>query len=252
MGLSMLSALARDPVVQSLHGLSVLVVEDDLDSRELLSEFFTEVGATCLTAASGNEAFKLFVEKRPDILVSDLWMPDGDGLALIRDIRSLPPGQGGLTPAIALSGAGTADQALMAGYHVLIPKPCDPMKVVEVIEEFLRTDDQSPSAQAPWTLSSPAPGTIVLTFAGVNGATDVKACMDVLLRHLQRQPCEIIVDMRKVTAFSWAGASVAQRAIWSQRQSIRRVRLIGGSKSARLVAAGACGVLGLQYTVDGE
>ena len=248
----MLAALARDPVAKSLHGLAVLVVEDDRDSRELLTEFFTDAGATCLTAASGNEAFKLFVEKRPDILVSDLWMSDGDGFALIRAIRSLPPGQGGLTPAIALSGGGTADQALMEGYHVLIPKPCDPTKVVEIIQEFLRTEEEGPSARAPWTLSSPASGTVVLTFAGANRATDVKACMDVLLRHLQRQPCEIIVDMRKVTGFSWAGASVAQRAIWSQRQSIRRVRLIGGSKSARLMAAGACRVLGLHYTMGGE
>ncbi len=131
----------REPEGPKLNGRTVVLVEDDDDSRQLLCELLSEMGATCLSAGSGNQALALFAQASPDVLVSDLWMADGDGFELIRAIRALPPEKGGLTPAIAVSAASNAEEALMAGYHVLIAKPYDPFKLATAIEEFSRTDD---------------------------------------------------------------------------------------------------------------
>jgi CheY-like chemotaxis protein len=233
-----------------LGGLTLLVAEDDLDARELLCEFFSEMGATCLPASSGNQAFAQFIEKHPDILISDVWMPDGDGFELVRRIRALPPEQGGLTPALAVSAASNTEEALMAGYHALIAKPYDPSKIVEAIEDFFGTESQAPPLRAAWTASSPESGTVVLTFVGHVRAGDMRDCIEVLLRHLEKGPCDVIADFRKLTGFSVAAASVAERAVWPMRQAIRRVCIVGGPKLARLVATGACRVLGLRYSIE--
>jgi CheY-like chemotaxis protein len=237
------------PDANRLGGVTVLVVEDDDDSRELLAELLTELGASCRAASSGNEALATFVQKPPEIVVSDLWMPDGDGFELVRRIRSFPPEQGGLVPAIAVSAASNTEEALMAGYHVLIAKPYDPTVIIEAIEEFSRTEEAS--APAPWTVSAPPPGdALVVTFVGHVRASDAKACMEVVLRHLQRQTCEVVLDLRQLTGFSVAAASVAERVVWPMRQAVRDVRIVGGPKVARLVAAGACRALGLPYRVE--
>ena len=81
--------------------------------------------------------------------MSDLWMTDGDGFDLIRRIRTVRPEKGGLIPAIAVSAGSNAEQALMAGYHVLLGKPYDPQRLLEIIEQFVRADDETPSLQAP-------------------------------------------------------------------------------------------------------
>jgi CheY-like chemotaxis protein len=236
------------PDANRLGGVTVLVVEDDDDSRELLAELLTELGASCRAARSGNEALATFMQKPPDVLVSDLWMPDGDGFELVRRIRSLPPEEGGLVPAIAVSAASNTEEALMAGYHVLIAKPYDPTVIIEAIEEFARTEE--PSARGAWTVSA-APGDVVfVTFVGHVKASDARASMEALLRHLQRQTCEVVLDLRQVTSFSVAAASAGERVVWPMRQAVRDVRIVGGPKAARLVVAGACRVLGLPYRVE--
>jgi CheY-like chemotaxis protein len=238
------------PEPDGLSGLTVLVVEDDADLRELLEEFLTAAGPTCVVASSGHEALPLFLERHPDILISDIVMPDGDGLELIRRIRSLPPERGGLTPAIAVSGTSRKEEALPAGFHVVIAKPFDPGKLLGVIEEFSRVENQEPSLLAPWTISRNQRGAITMTFVGHVQVGDVKACMAALLRHMEKEPCEVVVDLTRLVGVSFVGASVAERAVWPMRHSFHHVRLVGGSPVARLVSSAACRMLGIECTVE--
>ncbi|HEY1536446.1 MAG TPA: ATP-binding protein, partial [Polyangiaceae bacterium] len=103
-----------------LHGVSVLVVDDEPDARELIGEAFKTAGATVHLAASAREALSLLSIERPSILVSDIGMPHEDGYALIRHVRALSAAQGGQIPALALTAyaRGTdAERAFDAGYQ---------------------------------------------------------------------------------------------------------------------------------------
>src|SRR5215218_6000753 len=92
-----------------LKGVTVLVVEDDLDSLDMLEAFLKYFGATVLRASTGFEALKRFGEHIPDVIISDLSMPGMNGLEMIGEIRSLPADRGGMVPAIALT-ASTDEQ----------------------------------------------------------------------------------------------------------------------------------------------
>ncbi len=120
-----------------LNGVRMLIVEDDADSRELLAEFMVSLDAEVSTASSGQEGLALFAMERPAIVISDLWMPEGDGYEMIRRIRSLPSGQGGSTPAIAISAAENSDKALQAGYQAFFAKPYDADAIADAILRFL-------------------------------------------------------------------------------------------------------------------
>jgi len=78
-----------------LLGVKVLVLEDDTELREVIVEYLTMDGAEVSQAPSGSEGFGAFVLAHPKVIVSDLWMPDGDGYDFIRRVRRLPPGAGG-------------------------------------------------------------------------------------------------------------------------------------------------------------
>jgi CheY-like chemotaxis protein len=235
-----------------LQGLSILVVEDDADCRELLCEFLSLTGATCVMARSGREAFPALVARPPDILLSDIRMPDGDGFELIRRVRALPPEHGGLTPAIAVSGDASPEQAMMAGFHVFARKPVDLDALTATLEEFHHAARETPSRNPCWALSSPAPGTVKMSFTGYVSAADVRAATSALLRFLEERACEILVDLHRLTGFSPAGASVAQRAVWGKRHAIRHVQFDGGPALARMVASAVCRMLGLGCTVRPE
>ena len=90
-----------------LDGIYVLLVEDDDDSRRWLGVMLKQHGAEVSSAASAADAFRLFTDKLPDVLVSDIGMPEEDGYELISKIRALPVENGGLIPAIALTGYAT-------------------------------------------------------------------------------------------------------------------------------------------------
>ena len=123
-----------------LENLRVLLVEDDADNRDLLSTMLRSFKAEVRATGSASEALVALEEWRPDIVVSDINMPDGDGYSLIRAIRGLPAERGGLTPAVALTALARQEdhrRALDAGYQVHIPKPANPAKVVAVLG-FLR------------------------------------------------------------------------------------------------------------------
>jgi signal transduction histidine kinase/ActR/RegA family two-component response regulator len=131
--------IVRAPEV-SLEGITVLVVDDEPDARELVRSVLSEAAADVLMAASASEGFALVKARRPDVIVSDIGMPERDGYELIRDVRGLPSSGGGRTPAIALTAfARSADRtrAMLAGYQVHVSKPIEPQELVATIKSLV-------------------------------------------------------------------------------------------------------------------
>lgn len=125
----------------NLEGLRILVVDDELDSREFISFVLEQDGAEVTTAASAIEALQIFPNLQPDILVSDIGMPDMDGYMLLSEIRSMQPAAGGNIPAIALTAyAGELDrkQALSVGFHSHVAKPVEPDNFIATVLEITR------------------------------------------------------------------------------------------------------------------
>ena len=124
----------------SLDGLRVLVVDDDQDTRELVSALLDTSGARVRTAASVAEALQIFERWPPDVLVSDLGMPEQDGYALIREVRARERGSGRL-PAVALTAYAREEErtkAREAGFQVHVAKPFDPPELLSVIADLAR------------------------------------------------------------------------------------------------------------------
>ncbi|HEX8119366.1 MAG TPA: ATP-binding protein, partial [Pyrinomonadaceae bacterium] len=120
----------------SLEGLKVLVADDEPDARRLLTEVLSRRGAEVLTAASAEEAFEMLRLWRPDVLLSDIGMPDGDGYDLIRRVRELSEEQGGRTPAAALTayaGPGDRERALASGFQLHVAKPVEPADLAAAV-----------------------------------------------------------------------------------------------------------------------
>lgn len=112
-----------------LKGVRVLVVDDEPDARDLIAAVLGGAGAEVVTAASAVEAYPLFARFRADVLVSDVGMPDEDGFAFIRRIRTLQAAEGGAVPALALTAFAREEDratALRAGYTAYLAKPVDP------------------------------------------------------------------------------------------------------------------------------
>ena len=112
----------------SLEGISVLVVDDDEDSRSLLDGALSPLGAVVALVDSGQAALEHLARHEVAVLISDIGMPREDGFSLIRRIRHLPPDQGGELPAIALTAYASGEdaaRAIQAGYQVHIAKPAD-------------------------------------------------------------------------------------------------------------------------------
>lgn len=125
----------------NLAGLKVLVVDDDPDSRDLVAFLLQEYGIEVIVLASAVEVLKTLASTQPDILLCDIGMPDMDGYMLMRQIRSLPPEQGGQIPAIALTayaGESNQKQALKAGFQWHLAKPVEPMDVISVIVKLTK------------------------------------------------------------------------------------------------------------------
>lgn len=119
-----------------LDGLLILVVDDEQDTRQLLVQALTFHGATIETAASVAEALQVIEAKNPDLLVSDIGMPDEDGYTLIRKIRALADPQHRNIPAVALTAFTRAQdrmRALSAGFQNHVSKPIEPDELATVI-----------------------------------------------------------------------------------------------------------------------
>ncbi|MBW4428847.1 MAG: response regulator [Nostoc desertorum CM1-VF14] len=119
-----------------LEGIRLLIVDDNADTREFLAFLLEQQGAIVTIAASANEALTAIMQSKPDLLLSDLGMPDIDGYTLIKKLRAMPANLGGEIPAIALSAYAaetTQKQVFTAGFQLHIAKPADPAKLVAAI-----------------------------------------------------------------------------------------------------------------------
>ena len=123
----------------ALEGISVLVVEDEKDTRELLKILLQAEGALVTATASVQEALAAYDQSRPTVIVADIGMPDYNGYTLIGKVRARGRERGGLIPAIALTAYATAmdrDTVLSAGFQVHMAKPFDPDKLISVIADL--------------------------------------------------------------------------------------------------------------------
>ncbi len=112
-----------------LRGLRVLIVDDEVDARDLLGTVLSRSGARVRTSASAREALEALDEFRPDVLICDIGMPGEDGYWLMRSVRARSIAQGGGVPAIALTAYARPEdraRALEAGYQLHVPKPVLP------------------------------------------------------------------------------------------------------------------------------
>ena len=129
-----------DRACADIAGVRVLVVDDEPDARSLVRRLLGDCGAVVTTAASAREALALIRAERPDVLVSDIGMPNEDGYALIRRVRSLGPDEGGDTPAIALTAYARSEdrmRAVMAGFQHHVVKPVEPAELITMVASLV-------------------------------------------------------------------------------------------------------------------
>jgi DNA-binding response OmpR family regulator len=125
-------------VPPDLRKVEVLLVEDDADLLEALAMTFEAASARVRSARSATEALTAFGEQLPDVLISDIAMPDHDGLYLVSEIRKL---HGKEIPAIALTGlaSGLERQSIIsAGFDECVNKPVAPQKLMEIAAALVR------------------------------------------------------------------------------------------------------------------
>lgn len=121
---------------QDLAGVRVLIVDDDADARESMRALLVGRGAIVATAVSAIDAFDVLQLGRPDVLISDIVMPDADGYALLRRVRAPDTGERGVIPAIAVTGCaqeGDRQRALGAGYQLHLTKPFEPAELIRAV-----------------------------------------------------------------------------------------------------------------------
>jgi signal transduction histidine kinase/DNA-binding response OmpR family regulator len=119
-----------------LDGLRILVVDDEADSRELVTTILTRCGSDVKCSVSVEDAVKTFKDWEPDVLVSDIGMPNEDGYSLLQRLRKLKLKRGKRIPAIALTAYATDEdraQALSAGFQMHVAKPIEPQVLVQSI-----------------------------------------------------------------------------------------------------------------------
>ncbi|WP_083901687.1 chemotaxis protein CheB [Pseudanabaena sp. PCC 6802] len=124
-----------------LNGISILLIDDDEMTSIAISFTLERFGATVTAARSAPEALERLTQILPDLIVSDIGLPDVNGYDLMRQIRALPPEQGGQLPAIALSGYAdrqTAIAALEAGFQTHLSKPVDIDELIACVSNLVR------------------------------------------------------------------------------------------------------------------
>ena len=117
-------------------GVRVLVVEDDIETRDMLAAMLDRGGFSYRVATRASEAFSVLDDWLPDVIVSDIGMPDMDGYEFARQLRARPAAQGGNIPALALSAFARAedrDLAVRSGYQAHVAKPVEPADLVKAI-----------------------------------------------------------------------------------------------------------------------
>lgn len=134
------SAVSIRSATTDLSRLFVLIVDDDSDSLEVATFALEQAGAQVAAVRSGAEALRSLSKQVPDLIISDVGMPEMDGYMLMSHIRQLPDSNGGAVPAIALTAytdSGDHQKALDAGFQVHLAKPVDLDVLVRTAVELL-------------------------------------------------------------------------------------------------------------------
>jgi len=131
----------------TLEGILTVVVDDEQDARELVAAILRQHGAEVITTASVEEALQVIRDSArvPDLLVSDISMPEQDGYSLIRKVRALPSDQGGQIPAVALTAYGRLEDrinVLSAGFQMHVPKPVEPAELTLIAANLTGRETQ--------------------------------------------------------------------------------------------------------------
>jgi signal transduction histidine kinase len=127
-----------------LHGIRVLVVEDDADALEALRLVLEQSGAEVAAATSAADALDVFAAAPPDVLVSDISMPGEDGYALLARVRA---GARASTPAVALTGFASPEdraRAVAAGFQAHVAKPVDPAALISLVHKLAQRGSHGP------------------------------------------------------------------------------------------------------------
>jgi CheY-like chemotaxis protein len=125
-----------------LKGTRVLVVDDDPDNCDMLATVLEHSGAHVYRAESAAEALTTYERERPDVVTSDIGLPDEDGFALLRKIRTLPRVGGSYVPAIALTGYGNPEDYLKAGdfaFEAHLTKPVELGVMLKTLARVLQS-----------------------------------------------------------------------------------------------------------------
>ncbi|MBW4456085.1 MAG: response regulator [Nostoc indistinguendum CM1-VF10] len=135
-----ITALNASPTIEILAGIQILVVDDDDDTREFHTFVLEQAGARVTAVASAKEALQALAESEPDMMLSDIGMPETDGYMLMRQVKALQALQAKQIPAIALTAyAGEIDQqqALESGFQKHMSKPVEPEELVKAIATLI-------------------------------------------------------------------------------------------------------------------
>jgi CheY-like chemotaxis protein len=119
-----------------LKDLRILVVEDDIDTRDLIAAVLVQHGAEVMTADSSASALREVKRVHPDLIISDIGMTGENGYEFISKVRALDPEAGGRIPAIALTAyaaVGDRRRALLAGFQMHLPKPVEPDDLLAMV-----------------------------------------------------------------------------------------------------------------------
>jgi signal transduction histidine kinase/ActR/RegA family two-component response regulator len=124
-----------------LSGVDVLVVDDDADALQLMKHVLENRGAHVTRCSSGLECLEILRGSQPGVLIADIGMPGMDGYSLIQRVRALTSGEGGATPAIALTAFARSEdrrRAMLAGFDMHMAKPVEPGELVAVVARLAR------------------------------------------------------------------------------------------------------------------
>jgi signal transduction histidine kinase/CheY-like chemotaxis protein len=137
------SVAAASVAPQLLSGVNVLIVDDDSDNLKLMTTALTRRQATVTAVSSAGEAIKAIRQRRPDVLVSDIAMPDEDGYGLIQKVRLLEEGEDESIPAVAITAYAKEEdreKALSSGFQIYLAKPVELTELISVVARAARRD----------------------------------------------------------------------------------------------------------------